>query len=51
MNVLIVYSDGTSVVKPIEWAMSEYNVSKQQILWAIKSGHHLKTMLFDEALE
>lgn len=52
MMLLVIYpeSEGSIVRRmSMERACKEFRVSEKQILWAIKSGHHLKTLLFDEA--
>lgn len=51
MKVLIIYPNGSSNIMNIEDVCKIYRVSKQQIFWAIKSGHHLKTLLFDEVYD
>lgn len=48
MKVLVMYSSGESEVMELEKVCKEYRVSEKQVLNAIKTGHYLKTMLFDE---
>ena len=48
MKILVIFPDGKTKVMNLEDVCEKYKLSEKQILWAIKSGHHLKTMLFDE---
>lgn len=48
MKVLVMYSFGESQVMELSEVCKEYRVTEKQVLNAIKTGHHLKTMLFDE---
>lgn len=50
MKVLVMYSSGESQVMELSEICKEYRVTEKQILYAIKSGHHLKTMLFDKVV-
>ena len=48
MKILVMFSEGYSKIMKLEDICKEYRVSEKQVLNAIKTGHHLKTMLFDE---
>ena len=48
MKVLVMHPEGYSQIMEMEEICREYRVTEKQVLNAIKTGHHLKTMLFDE---
>lgn len=50
-RVLIMYADGKTKEMAIEKACREYGITEAQIQNAIDTGHHLKTMLFDDSID
>ena len=50
-KLVVIDADGTSQKMTMDEACREFRLTQKQIDYAVRSGHRLKTMFFDEAID
>lgn len=48
MKILVIHSDGKNEILSMKDICIKYRITEKKVQFSIKSGHHLKTMLFRE---